>query len=110
MTTTWDIEHDDGSGRPSTEVYGFATGWGPHPVGGWGGMLYTACAINEHGRWMAGAVSQTPEGARKILALMVPHKARELLDGKPYRYRWTSDGLGDERVNAAVRKALERMP
>lgn len=69
---------------------------------------YTACALTEKGKWIAGAVSQDPDTAVTRVMAMAERKASTMLSGSTTIVR--IDDTTDPRLTEALDLAFASMP
>lgn len=91
-----------------TLIFCFLCGSNALDVDLFGGRLFfTACAITSQGKWIAGAVSMTPELAVDRVCVMAEKKAPHMLS-TPFEVEKVLQG--DSRLAAALERAFKSLP
>lgn len=93
-----------------TKVYCFVTG---HEDFLGIGDVFTACAITDKGKWLAGAVSKDPKTAVVRVGDMAIMKLDNGIISGPFEMvleYYNEDEYASEEVRTAMKLAFERMP
>lgn len=91
-----------------TKIFVFSAGDNSMLFPEFGGMLFhVASAITQHGRMLAGAISQDAQTALERCAVMAKTKATDMVSGETTVEIVNPD---DERLHAALRECFRRMP
>lgn len=89
-----------------TKIHCFVTGFGNVA----GHAIYTACALTDQGKWIAGAVSLYADVAVTRVEEMAIKKAPAMLSDSFETVKHALADMSSGALADALRKALERMP
>lgn len=90
-----------------TRIYVFPAGDNSMLFPEYGRLWHCSCAITEHGRMLAGSVSQDEQVSLERTKAMAIAKAREMVSGETSVEIVNPD---DERLAKALKQFFDRMP